>query len=228
MGKVVTNVPARSNSRRHHRFPKQWKPTIASMQTQISTFETMEAVTDETTPILDRRAFSGKVREHHRQLLAYGFALTADRELARDLVQDAFVAAYQNLGKFEVSRDFGAWMRGIVRNKWRDWVKRKKLTLLDEGELERLEAEHVAWEALRNSGRGDVFEALEDCVGQLPETLRGAVDAFYLKEKSGAEAAQDTGSSESSLRKRLQRARALLKDCLTNKSTDTPSEKGEF
>ncbi|MDA0810852.1 MAG: sigma factor [Verrucomicrobia bacterium] len=124
------------------------------MHTQISTIEAMAPVVPDTMPIMERRAFSGKVREHHRQLLAYGFALTADRELARDLVQDAFVAAYQNLGRFEVSRDFGAWMRGIVRNKWRDWMKRKKLTLLDEGELERLEAEHAAWEALRESGRG--------------------------------------------------------------------------
>ena len=198
------------------------------MQMQISTIEAMASVVPETMPILDRRAFSGKVREHHRQLLAYGFALTADRELARDLVQDAFVAAYQNLGRFEVSRDFGAWMRGIVRNKWRDWMKRKKLTLLDEGELERLEAEHAAWEALRESGRGDVFEALEECVAQLPDTLRGAVDAFYLKDQSGADAAKNTGSSEASLRKRLQRARALLKDCLTNKATDNDLEKGEL
>ncbi|MGK0188398.1 MAG: RNA polymerase sigma factor (sigma-70 family), partial [Verrucomicrobiales bacterium] len=133
----------------------------------------MDAVTPDTPPVLDRLAFSGKAREHHRQLLAYGFALTADRELARDLVQDAFIAAYQNLGRFEVSRDFGAWMRGIVRNKWRDWMKRKKLTplLLGEDELERLEAEHTAWEALCENGRSDVFESLEECVEQLPEAL---------------------------------------------------------
>lgn len=186
----------------------------------------MDSVIPDTTPVLDRRAFSGKVREHHRQLLAYGFALTADRELARDLVQDAFVAAYQNLGRFEVSRDFGAWMRGIVRNKWRDWMKRKKLTLLGEDELERLEAEHAAWEALSESGRSDVFVALEECVGQLPEALRGAVDAFYMKEQSGADAAKATGSSETSLRKRLQRARTLLKDCLDHKTTEKHFEKG--
>ncbi|MDA0810851.1 MAG: sigma-70 region 4 domain-containing protein [Verrucomicrobia bacterium] len=75
---------------------------------------------------------------------------------------------------------------------------------------------------------GDVFEALEDCMEQLPDTLRGAVDAFYLKDLSGADAAKNTGSSEASLRKRLQRARALLKDCLTNKATDNHFEKGEL
>ena len=196
------------------------------MQTQISELEPVQSVIPESTPHLDRSAFSGKVREHHRQLLAYGFALTADRELARDLVQDAFVAAYQNLGRFEVSRDFGAWMRGIVRNKWRDWMKRKKLTFLNEGELERLEEEHAAWQAIRESGHGDVFLALEDCVAGLPDMLRGAVDAFYLRDQNGSDAARDTGTSEASLRKRLQRARVLLRECLAHKSENNDTNGG--
>ncbi|MGK0189324.1 MAG: DNA-directed RNA polymerase specialized sigma24 family protein, partial [Verrucomicrobiales bacterium] len=58
--------------------------------------------------------------------------------------------------------------------------------------------------------------------------LRGAVDAYYLKEQSGAEAAQTTGSSETSLRKRLQRARALLKDCLGHKTIEKNFKKGEL
>ena len=167
---------------------------------------------------VDRDAFAELARIHHRQLLAYGTSLTGNGDLARDLVQDAFAAAYQNLGRFEISRDFGAWMRGIIRNKWRDWVKRKKVAYLATEDLERLEAEHTSWQSLGEAGANDAFAALEDCLAGLTEPLREAVDAFYIQDQSGADAADLLGTSEASLRKRLERARAQLKLCLSNKS----------
>lgn len=79
----------------------------------------MQAVKKITTSdeAMDRRSFSILVREHHRGLLAYARALTGEDHTSRDIVQDAFVVAWRNLGTFDVTRDFGSWMRGIVRNK---------------------------------------------------------------------------------------------------------------
>lgn len=68
-------------------------------------------------PDMDRSRFSEMIRDHHQPLLAYARILSGNPERARELVQDAFVAAWQAIRRFDITRDFGSWLRGIVRNK---------------------------------------------------------------------------------------------------------------
>ena len=64
----------------------------------------------------DREAFCALVRAY--QDYAYGVAMgiLPDFDLARDVVQEAFLAAYRNLPKLRGASRFGGWLRGIVRN----------------------------------------------------------------------------------------------------------------
>ena len=72
----------------------------------------MQAIAISPPEPMDRTRFTELIRQHHLTLLSYARALAGAESTARELVQDAFVAAWQNLGKFEVTRDFAAWMRG--------------------------------------------------------------------------------------------------------------------
>lgn len=165
------------------------------------------------TETADRKSFAILVREHHRGLLAYATALTKESHTSRDIVQDAFVVAWRNLETFDVTRDFGSWMRGIVRNKWRESIRKNARQIaLDEEALEYLEADAKQWDGLRE--QGGVFSKLETCLKKLPDTLSEAVKAFYYEEQSGDEAAKSLAVESSTLRKRLERARAGLRDCL--------------
>ena len=56
-------------------------------------------------PIMTREIFSGLVRENHATLTAYARIITGDGVKAGEVVQDAFVTAWQNIGKFDVTRD---------------------------------------------------------------------------------------------------------------------------
>lgn len=176
------------------------------------------------SPATDRVAFSILVRQHHRQFLAYARALVRDDATSRDLTQDALVIAFKSLAKFDVTRNFPSWVRGIIRNRWRELAREKKLETLDDGVLEALEAQHAVWqETAERSGAGNaVFIALEDCLAKLPEALKTTVDTFYFQEKSGAETATELGASEVSIRKRLERARAVLRQCIELKTTLQP------
>jgi len=69
--------------------------------------------------VTGRQAFAVLAREHHRGLLVFARALCGNHATSADLVQDAFVTAWRNLDRFDTTRDFGAWLRGIVRNKRR-------------------------------------------------------------------------------------------------------------
>jgi len=165
------------------------------------------------TDIVDRKAFAVLAKEHHRNLLAYARALTKDSHTSRDIVQDAFVVAWRNLGTFDVTRDFGSWMRGIVRNKWRETLRKDaRQVTLDEETLECLEADAREWDGLAD--QGGVFGKLEGCLKKLPETLSLAVQTFYYEGHSGEEAAEALDLNSATLRKRLERARTGLRECL--------------
>ncbi|RPH35917.1 MAG: hypothetical protein EHM91_16645, partial [Planctomycetota bacterium] len=74
-------------------------------------------------PRMDAGGFESQVRLHHRRLLAYALALTRRLDASEDLVQDALLIAHRDLAKYDASRDFGAWLRGIVRMKYLEWTR---------------------------------------------------------------------------------------------------------
>ena len=165
-----------------------------------------------------QEAFADLARTHHRELLVYARALTREDHQSRDIVQESFVTAWENMERFDVTRDFGSWLRGILRNKWRETMRRNnKQIALEDDALESMEAEMLTWQELRQDGGPGVFIRLEDCVGKLPEALVGAVKSFYYEGCSTDEAAEQLDIGGATLRKRLERARQALRQCLQTK-----------
>ena len=175
----------------------------------------------ETQPdMTDIEHFSELLREHHRSLLVYARTLTHEEHHAKDIAQDAFVSAWQHIHVFDVTRDFPAWMRGIIRNKWREWLRKsKRTTTIDDAALEHFEAEMKLWEAMKLGGGPSVFLTLETCLGELPDALSSAVTAYYKDGYKSDEAAEVLNINSSTLRKRLERARSSLKTCIQQSAT---------
>lgn len=169
-------------------------------------------------PAADRQGFAALAREHHRLLLIYARALSRNEATAADLVQDAFIAAWRNLGRFDVTRDFGAWLRGIIRNKWREHLRKHAREVdVDDATLEAWESRFAHWEIDRGAGNKDLFETLEDCLKHLPDSMGEPVRRHYYLEESGEGIAAALGIDASTLRKRLQRARQALRNCIDRK-----------
>jgi len=163
---------------------------------------------------LEPKGFETLVREHHRRLLAYGLALTRRNEVAEDLVQDALLVAHRDLGKFDADRDFGAWVRGIVRMKYLEWTRSHRTERMSESQLEELDARHREWDRAAEEGQGDALEALRRCRERLGGHIADTLDLFYSDRQSCAEIAARLKVTEVVVRKRLQRARDVLGDCL--------------
>ncbi|MEM7698003.1 MAG: RNA polymerase sigma factor [Verrucomicrobiota bacterium] len=166
--------------------------------------------------------FAELVRRHHRDLTVYAQALTRETHSARDLVQDAFVVAYDKVQTFDVTRDFATWMRGIVRNKWREWSRKNSRYEFSDDNLAQIDADLAAWQSRQDGQSSPLFEALEVCLETLPDHLRDAVQACYYEGRTGDEASLTLGIAPAAVRKRLQRARNLLKVCLDRK-LDSPA-----
>jgi RNA polymerase sigma-70 factor (ECF subfamily) len=177
-------------------------------------------------PSQDRVAFTILVREHHRHLLAYARALLQDSSAASDLVQEALLVAYRRLGAFNPKEDFAAWVRGIIRNKWRELARQRRWELLPDEMLEGLDAQHSAWSyaVAEAKEQNPLFAKLDTCLQKLPSLLREAVDACYYQAHNAEETASVTGANAATIRKRLERARSALRHCIESPDGLLPTE----
>jgi RNA polymerase sigma factor CnrH len=164
----------------------------------------------ETRP-MTREDFSLLIRENHGPLMAYARMITGDAAKAGEIVQDSFITAWQNIGKFDVTRDVACWLRGIVRNKWREACRRSgREVVMDEESLAALEQAVTSWQA----DRPEIFDRLATCREHLPVPFAECVRLSYDEKLTSDEAAVRLGISSSTLRKRLERARTALRLCL--------------
>lgn len=165
---------------------------------------------------IDNKAFEILVREHHRRLIAYSFSLSENPTVAEDITQDALLTAFKRLSDFDASRNFPSWVRGIIRNKYLERCRRYKEIPLGEAQLEYIESTHRNWDANEKDFLTDALDVLEECLQKLPDSYKKAVDYFYMKEMRSIEAAMRLEISDSTMRKRLQRARTHLGDCIND------------
>lgn len=162
------------------------------------------------------KAFEILVRRHHRRIIGYAISISGDEDAARDIVQESFLIAWERLDDFDTGKDFGAWVRGIVRNKCHEYSRANKHLVIADDVLEAVESQHQIWDQRETETDQSVFAVMHNCLGKLPEQLSQAVNLFYLQRLSGAEVAERVGADEAAIRKRLQRARVALADCITN------------
>lgn len=165
----------------------------------------------------EEKDFETLVRENHRELLVYALALTKNPATAQDIVQDSFVIAFEKQDTFDVTRDFGTWMRGIVRNKWREWVRKNSRYYLSDDDLAIMDADIAKWQGEKATGDSSAFDRLDQCLKRLPDNLRETIYAFYYEGRTGEEVSELLGVAPAAVRKRLQRARQLLKECVDRK-----------
>ena len=158
--------------------------------------------------------FETLVREYHRRALAYALSLVRREEVAEDLVQDAFLTAYRNLEKFDPSRNFGSWMRGIVRMKYLEWTRQHREQPMDNEILDVIDQRYNEWEQAARDNKMEILEALRICLNGLQEIARQTIDFFYTHKLSCAEIAERMETTEVGIRKRLERARRELFHCI--------------
>lgn len=163
------------------------------------------------------RAFEVLVREHHRRALAYALSLVRREGIAEDLVQDAFLTAYQNLSKFDSTRDFGSWLRGIVRMKYLEWTRRHREQAMDNEILDVIDMRHSEWEQAGRDKSIEVLEALQYCLNCLQEIAKQTIEFFYMEKLRCAEIAGRMETTQEVVRKRLERARRNLFHCIQNR-----------
>jgi len=71
-------------------------------------------------------AFRVLVERHSRSLFRLAFRMTGNQQDAEDVVQESFLRAYKQLGKFDERASFGTWLYRIAANCSLDLVRSRK------------------------------------------------------------------------------------------------------
>lgn len=149
--------------------------------------------------------------------------ILGDRALAEDAAQEAFLSAYRNFGSYRGS-NLRAWLLRIVANRCRDMLRAGKArpTLSLESPSEGGESgatsvmelpsgdESPEESALRN----ELGEVIRDGLMSLSEERRSTVHLVDVQGFSYEEAAQVLGANIGTIRSRLARGRADMRDYL--------------
>lgn len=167
----------------------------------------------------DRTAFEILAREHAPMLLAYLRAILRDRTAVDDVFQETLVTAWRTLDRFDHDRPFAPWLRGIARNHaLAHFRKARRVPLAcEEAVLAHLDTRLDAIGRRPGDTWEEKLEALDDCLDRLPDETRTMLDWHYQLELTTERIAERIDSNRETVKKRLQRARARLLDCLRHK-----------
>jgi RNA polymerase sigma-70 factor (ECF subfamily) len=152
----------------------------------------------------DQRAFERLYRAHAGWVFGLCLRLTNQRETAQDCTQEAFVAAWRALPRFEQRSQFSSWLYRIAVN--------TVLARRRGGGLQLVSAEGHAAELHSIAGPADAAGPidLEQAIARLPQGARDVLVLVGLYGYSHDEAAAQLGIAAGTSKAQLHRARALL------------------
>ncbi len=135
---------------------------------------------------------------------------SADRDEAKDMLQDGFVKVYERIGSLRDPQKLRSWVYNIMVNTCIQHYRKARHTVLMEMDNEaKEETEELQY------GMEDIVRAL----ATLSAVQRIAFNLCCAEEYSYKDAAEQMGCSEGAVRVALSRARMNLRQYLENKET---------
>jgi len=162
----------------------------------------------------DTGAYDYLVSKYLRRVVSIAWSIVRSPQDAEDLGQEAFVKAYQSIGRFRTTESFGPWIYRIVTNLALDVMKhRRKFRHEEIGETERAaRRDDAELPAMSN----EIAARIDAAIEELPEMQRLVARLHLVEELENAEIAAMTGLTDGTVRSHLSHARAKLKDKLAD------------
>jgi len=165
----------------------------------------------------DQGAYKSLMEKYETPLFFHLLKMVKDKEQVRDLVQEAFMKAFDNLQSYNTNYAFSTWLYRITTNHAIDYLRKKKLqtTSIDEpvktkeGEMNiQLEDEHSGTDRkiIRKQRSDIIHEAIED----LPDKYRVVIKLRHFEELSYDEISEQLDLPLGTVKAHIFRAREML------------------
>jgi RNA polymerase sigma-70 factor (ECF subfamily) len=180
--------------------------SVLSLRMQVESKTTALPLTDAELVSQARAgrqaAFETLVRRYQGAAIARAYALVGERTEAEDAAQEGFLRAFRSLGQLRQPSSFAGWLLQTVSNVARRAAEKRAKR---PGPLQ-------AQQAANNPAR---HRDLLDAIAALPEGYQEVVHLHYSQGYSCPEIAAILGLQVGSITSRLSRARAMLRNLLS-------------
>lgn len=164
----------------------------------------------------NREMFEVIVRRYNQQLFRIGLSYLRQPERVEDAMQNAYLKAFLHLRSFQGSSSFSTWLTRIMINECLMLIRRQKKAgiVLDDEASQLVETIPSHPSARSQTHLNEMKALIESAVASLPEKQRVVFILREVQHLSTEETASCLGISVESVKVRLHRARALLKEHL--------------
>ncbi len=168
----------------------------------------------------DRTAFDELMGRHKDAVYRFVRRYVGNSDDAYDILQDTFIAVWENLRRFDVARSFTAWTRTVALNKCRDFSRRQKFQRLfrqlyaAEPRRELPSPAHLAEASESDAQHALEKKRLDEAIVALPAFYKEALLLTTVGGLSHEAAAAILRTSTKAVEMRLRRAKQQLKDSL--------------
>ena len=166
----------------------------------------------------DVAAFDQLIRKYRERLFGVVYNLTSNREDTADLVQDAFIKAFQSINRFQGQSAFFTWLYKIAVNTALSHLRKNKLRTFFS--LEKIQEDDPSSKILadltdhagadRDAYLRELQEKLNEALQKLSIKHRTVITLFEIDGLSHAEIAEIMECSEGTVRSRLHYAKQFL------------------
>jgi RNA polymerase sigma factor (sigma-70 family) len=166
----------------------------------------------------EKNLYANIVRKYNQRLYRVGMSIINDDAEVEDVMQVAYIKAYENLGKFEFKSAFSTWITRILINESLLRLKKRKQSFnMNDDMINNKISQHHLMDSqtpLMNVVNSELKLILEKAIGRLPEKYRTVFIMREIENMNVAETRECLDLSEVNVKVRLNRAKIMLKNSL--------------
>lgn len=167
----------------------------------------------------DENALALLIHKHTSSIYNFVAQIIGRGQNAEDVTQESFIKMWKNLKKFDTNKKFKTWLFRIAKNTAIDYLRKRKITIVDLDTDEEVGIETLVDPAVlpfESLILQEQAEVVQKAVGELPEIYRTVLNLYYQEQLSLLEIAEIFDESVDTVKSRHRRALLKLKKLLTS------------
>lgn len=159
----------------------------------------------------ERTAFQELYSLYAKAMFNISVRILNNSDEAEEVLQDAFLKAFEKIDTYDKNYAFGVWLKRIVINRSLDVLKKRKLNFVSIDDVQYAEHEEEE-EAIYD------VEVIKKCIRELPDGYRTVISLFLFEDHTHKEIAELLGISEGTSKSQYNRAKKKLIELVKQKT----------